>query len=275
MKRSKWLRVLLILALCLFWLLYSSKYRLEITEYTLSSAKLPEVFDGYRIVQLSDLHTMEFGKNNIRLIETVRDLSPDIIALTGDYIESDADIPNTAHLVKSLTEIAPVYFCSGNHDWASGAALELRNAIEDAGGIYLGNSFDLQERDSQIVLIAGVEDPNSYADLTPPDEFLNDVAETYPDTFTVLLGHRNDWVEKYPDLQADIILSGHGHGGVIRLPLIGGLLNTNHQLFPEYDAGLYPSGHYVMVVSRGLGNSYHIPRVLNRPEILCLTLLSA
>lgn len=274
MKHLKWLWSLLGIILCLSWILYSSKYRLEITEYTLSSTKLPEAFDGYRIVQLSDLHTMEFGKNNTRLIEKVRDLRPDMIALTGDYIESADDIPISSHLVTALTDIAPVYFCSGNHDWASGAALELRQAIEDAGGIYLGNSYELQERTDQIILIAGVEDPNSYADLTPPDEFLAPVIEEYPDTFTILLGHRNDWVEKYPNLQADIILSGHGHGGVVRLPGIGGLLNTNHQLFPEYDAGLYPSGHYIMVVSRGLGNSYYIPRVLNRPEILCLTLLS-
>lgn len=275
MKRKKrWLAVL-VLAICLGAVLYSSKYQLEVTEYTLSSAKLPTAFDGYRIVQLSDLHAMEFGKNNTQLINAVQKLSPDLIALTGDFIESPEDIPITAHLVNALTGIAPVYFCSGNHDWASGAAPELRQAIEAAGGVYLGECCETVTQDGQSIVIAGVEDPNSYADLMHPDEFMDTVVQMYPDAFTVLLGHRNDWVQRYPELPADIILSGHGHGGVIRLPWVGGLLGTDHKFFPEYDAGLYPSNHYIMVVSRGLGSFDRLPRFLNRPEILCLTLRCA
>lgn len=274
MKRKKWPVILLLFALCLGYILYSSKYRLDVTEYTLSSAKLPEAFDGYRIVQLSDLHAMEFGEGNEKLIRQVERLSPDLIALTGDFIETAEDIPITKHLVEALTPIAPVYFCSGNHDWAGGGAPELRKAIEAAGGIYLGEDYALETRDGQSILIAGVEDPNSYADLIHPDVFMNTVAQAHPNTFTVLLGHRNDWVEQYPDLQADIILSGHGHGGIIRFPGIGGLLGTDHKFFPEYDAGLFPSGHYVMAVSRGLGSFDRLPRFWNRPEILCLTLHS-
>ena len=272
--KKRWL-LILSLTICLGVILYSSKYSLDVTEYTLSSAKLPDAFDGYRIVQLSDLHAMEFGKENARLIRAVQTLSPDLIALTGDFIECAEDIPITEHLVSALADIAPVYFCSGNHDWASGAATDLRQAIEGAGGVYLGECCETITLDGQSIVIAGVEDPNSYADLIHPDEFLDAVVREHPDAFTILLGHRNDWVQQYPELPADVILSGHGHGGIIRLPWIGGLLGTDHKFFPEYDAGLYPSNHYVMVVSRGLGSFDRLPRFLNRPEILCLTLRCA
>lgn len=272
MKRRKWLIYLVLFIMCLGFILYDSKYHLDVTEYSLSSYKLPESFDGYRIVQLSDLHAMEFGTHNRRLIEAVAALYPDMIALTGDYIETAEDIPITKHLVKALSQIAPVYFCSGNHDWASGAAPELRSAIEDSGGTYLGEQYILETREDQSIVIAGVEDPNSYADLIHPDVFMEEVAQAYPGAFTILLGHRNDWPRQYPDLPVDLILSGHGHGGVIRLPGFGGLLGTDHKFFPEYDAGLFPSNHYVMAVSRGLGSFGRLPRFLNRPEILCLTL---
>lgn len=274
MKRKKrWL--FLAAAVFMLWSLYSSRYRLEVTEYSLSSAKLPDAFDGYRIVQLSDLHAMEFGRDNAALIQTVRELAPDLVVMTGDFIETDADIPVTAHLVEALVPAAPVYICSGNHDWAGGGALPLRHAVEAAGGVWLGEDCAVESRDGQSILIAGVEDPNSYADLITPDVFMESVARAYPDTFTILLGHRNDWVTQYPDLPADLIFSGHGHGGIIRLPFVGGLLGTDHRFFPEYDAGLYASHHYVMAVSRGLGSFGALPRLWNRPEVLCLTLRCA
>lgn len=271
MKHRKGLIALL--AVCfLAGVLYGGNYRLDVTDYTLTSAKLPEAFDGCRIVQLSDLHAMEFGRGNRRLVRLVAEQSPDLIVLTGDFIEQASDIPVTARLVEELCRLAPVYACSGNHDWASGAALELRDAIEQAGGVYLGNEYTFFSRGDDRLLIAGVEDPNSYADLVPPDDFLSPITEQYPDTFTILLGHRNDWPEQYPDLAADLIFSGHGHGGVIRLPGVGGLLGTDHRFFPEYDAGLYPARHYMMVVSRGLGSFSWIPRIGNPAEVLCLTL---
>lgn len=274
-KRKTVLRLVLpAAAMFLVWSLYASRCQPEVTEYTVSSPRLPEAFDGYRIVQLSDLHAREFGEGNRDLVEQVRALAPDLIALTGDYIESEADIPITQSLVAQLTDIAPVYFSSGNHDWASGAAPELREAVEDAGGVWLSNESREVSRDGASILVAGVEDPNSYADMVRPDELLGRIDGDHPGSFILLLGHRNDWVTRYPDLPADVILCGHGHGGIIRLPAVGGLLGTDHRLFPEYDAGLFFSDRYVMVVSRGLGNNFWIPRLWNRPEIVCLTLRS-
>lgn len=271
-KRFVFRGIVLLLILTGIWSLYSSRYRLEVTHYQISSARLPEAFNGYRIVQLSDLHAARFGKEDEDLIEQVAQLEPDMIAMTGDYIEKKEHIPQVQHLVETLSQIAPVYFSSGNHDWASGHAHELRRVIEQAGGVWLSNDYRIITRNGEELIVAGVEDPNSYAEMTRPDELMDAIDAAYPDHFSILLGHRNDWPMRYPELKTDVILCGHGHGGIIRLPGVGGLLGTDFRFFPKYDAGLFPCGRYVMVVSRGLGNGIPIPRFGNRPEILCLTL---
>lgn len=263
--------LLLLLIICAL-LLWDSKYRLTVTEYSLEAQHLPAAFDGFTIVQLSDLHGAEFGTDNNRLIKQVSRLKPDLIALTGDYIESAEQLPVTEHLIRKLTDIAPVYFTSGNHDWASGSIRALKETVTDSGGIYLSNEMVEPEREGHSIILVGVEDPNSRADMIRPDALLQQVAAEHPDKFTILLAHRNDFVSKYPDLPCDVIFTGHGHGGVIRLPFAGGLIGTDRSFFPAYDAGLFQSGRYTMVVSRGLGDAPLIPRFLNNPEIVSVTL---
>lgn len=253
-------------------LLLDSNLRLTVTEYDIGSDRLPAAFDGYKIVQLSDLHTMEFGEDNARLVKKVAAQDPDLIALTGDYIEDAEDLPVVAALVEQLSDIAPVYFSSGNHDWASKAITELRETIESNGGTYLSNTYFELEHNGDSILLAGVEDPNSRADMPKPDAVLEQAAAEYPDKYVVLLAHRNDFTVKYPDLPCDVIFTGHGHGGVIRLPFLGGLIGTDLKLFPEYDNGVFPGERYSMVVSRGLGGFPFYPRLLNNPEIVAVTL---
>ena len=262
---------LIILAIACI-LLLDSNLRLTVTDYTVSSDRLPEAFDGYKIVQLSDLHTMEFGKNNQRLVNKVADLEPDIIALTGDYIEDAGDLSVVRELVRQLSEIAPVYYTSGNHDWASKCIGDLRNAVDLNGGKYLSNEHLLLERDGASIVLAGVEDPNSNADMPRADAVIQKLNEAYPDSYIILLAHRNDFITRYPNLECDLIFTGHGHGGVVRLPFVGGLVGTDLKLSPTYDAGVFHRGRYDMVVSRGLGGAPYYPRLLNNPEIVCVTL---
>lgn len=255
-------------------LLLDSNLRLTVTEYNLSSERLPAEFDGYKIVQLSDLHTMEFGEDNARLVKKVAAQAPDLIALTGDYIEDAEDLTVVATLVEQLSEIAPVYFTSGNHDWASKSIAALRDTISDNGGTYLSNDHLLLERGDASVVLAGVEDPNCNADMPRADAVMAEVNALYPDQYIILLAHRNDFVTKYPDLPCDVIFTGHGHGGVIRLPFVGGVFGTDLTLFPEYENGVFPGERYSMVVSRGLGGAPFYPRLLNNPEIVAVTLRS-
>ena len=266
------LAVLLTLA-ALFALLFAdSANRLVTTDYTVTSARLSADFDGFRIVQLSDLHAAEFGKDNARLMRAVAAAQPDLIVLTGDFIEAEDQIPVTLALARQLVPLAPVYFVSGNHDWASHAISALFDGLADAGVTCLRNEFVTLQRGAGSIVLAGVDDPNGLADMLKPDEVAAAVQAEHPGAFTVLLGHRNYWVEEYPTLPVDVILCGHAHGGVVRLPGVGGLIGTDRTLFPDYTAGMFASGQYQMIVSRGLGQIAQLPRLLNNPEIVCLTL---
>ena len=120
--------------------------------------------------------------------------------------------------------------------------------------------------------MAGAEDPNGRADMIKPDALAELLRQEYPGEFVLWLGHRNYWAEKYPELPVDLILSGHAHGGIVRLPGIGGLLNVNHSFGAEYESGVYQGERFQMVVSRGLGNSIPVPRFLNRPELVKIIL---
>ena len=263
--------IALIAAVCVL-LIKDSRDALEISRYEVSSPKLSESFDGFKIVQLSDLHGAQFGDDGTELADKVRELQPDIIALTGDFVTDEGDLESVEKLAPRLTEICPVYFVSGNHEFGSGLAQRVRNILESAGVKYLSNEYLTMSRGEDQILLGGVEDPNAYADMLAPDELAQKMNEAAPSAFKILLGHRNYWMEKYPELPVDLILCGHAHGGLVRIPGIGGLIGTDRHLFPDFVEGKFDNGNYTMIVSRGLGNSVPIPRIFNRPEIVCVTL---
>ena len=267
--------ILALIAAAAAFLIKDSRDDLEISRYEVKSQKLPESFDGFKIVQLSDLHGAEFGEDGMELVEKVKELEPDIIALTGDFVTDEGDLAAVKKLAGRLTELCPVYFVSGNHEFGSGFAVELRNILEDAGVKYLSNEYLTISRGEDEILLGGVEDPLAYADMLSPDELAQKMNDAAPDAFKILLGHRNYWMTEYPELPVDLIFCGHAHGGLIRIPGVGGLIGTDRRLFPDFDAGEYNNGRYTLIVSRGLGNSVPIPRVFNRPEIVCVELSSA
>lgn len=267
--------ILALIAAAAAFLIKDSRDDLEISRYEVKSQKLPESFDGFKIVQLSDLHGAEFGENGMGLVEKVKELEPDIIALTGDFVTDEGDLAAVEKLAARLTELCPVYFISGNHEFGSGLAVKVRNILERAGVKYLSNEYLTISRGEDGILLGGVEDPLAYADMLSPDELAQKMNDAAPDAFKILLGHRNYWMTEYPELPVDLIFCGHAHGGLIRIPGVGGLIGTDRRLFPDFDAGEYNNGRYTLIVSRGLGNSVSIPRIFNRPEIVCVELSSA
>lgn len=267
--------ILALIAAAAAFLIKDSRDDLEISRYEVKSQKLPESFDGFKIVQLSDLHGAEFGEDGMELVEKVKELEPDIIALTGDFVTDEGDLAAVKKLAGRLTELCPVYFISGNHEFGSGLAVKVRNILERAGVKYLSNEYLTINRGDDEILLGGVEDPLAYADMLSPDELAQKMNDAAPDAFKILLGHRNYWMTEYPELPVDLIFCGHAHGGLIRIPGVGGLIGTDRRLFPDFDAGEYNNGRYTLIVSRGLGNSVPIPRVFNRPEIVCVELSSA
>lgn len=267
--------ILALIAAAAAFLIKDSRDDLEISRYEVASQKLPESFDGFKIVQLSDLHGAEFGEDGMELVEKVGSLEPDMIALTGDFVTDESDLAAVEKLAARLVKLCPVYFVSGNHEFGSGLAVKVRNILERAGVKYLSNEYLTISRGEDEILLGGVEDPLAYADMLSPDELAQKMNDAAPDAFKILLGHRNYWMTEYPELPVDLIFCGHAHGGLIRIPGVGGLIGTDRRLFPDFDAGEYNNGRYTLIVSRGLGNSVSIPRIFNRPEIVCVELSSA
>lgn len=264
--------IIIALALIIGVVLLDSNLRLSLTRVEIKSSELPSSFDGYRIVQISDLHGIEFGDGNDTLVEKMLSLRPDIIVMTGDFISDAEDLPAVERLVTQLENTVPLFYITGNHDWACGEIESLIEIMENAGVVCLQNDYLALEKNGESIILAGVEDPNSWADLETPSEFVDRLRDDYPDSYVVLLGHRNYWVTRYPDLDVDLILCGHSHGGVVRLPFIGGLFDVDYTLFTNYEMGLYESESYTMFVSRGLGQSLPTLRFLCNPEIALITL---
>ena len=152
-----------------------------------------------------------------------------------------------------------------------GSALRGLGALSH-GAHFLSNSYEPLYCGSSRIIVCGAEDKNGRADMETPPELAARLRGEYPDDFVLWLYHRNDTLTGFPGLPVDLVLSGHAHGGIVRLPFIGGLLDVHRKLGAEYEKGMYEENNTVMIVSRGLGNSIVVPRFLNRPELVCVTL---
>ena len=180
-------------------------------------------------------------------------------------------------LARGLAGIAPTYYVTGNHEWALGTAAvkELKGVLDQCGAVPLSNRYEVLERGGSRLVLAGVDDPNGYADQTTPEELSAQIGDAEPGLFTLLLAHRNDHFEQYAQAGYDLVMAGHGHGGIVRLPVVGGLLGTDRRFFPPWTSGSYTLGESAMFVSRGLGNNttpFKGFRLFNRPELAVVTL---
>ena len=239
--------------------------------YTIPVSNLPEEFDDFRIVHLSDVHGKEFGTGNSNLLKQVAELQPDLIAVTGDLIDQESQFQMVPALARGLRAIAPTYYVTGNHEWAVHRVKDLKGILEQCGVTVLSNEYVVLERNGARLAVAGADDPNGPADQKTPLELREEITAEQGDTYTVFLSHR-DTVEAYDELGFDLTLCGHGHGGIVRIPVIDkGVLGTNRSFFPEYDGGLYAFENGAScVVSRGLGSNT-VPikafRLFNRPDL--------
>ena len=252
---------------------------LELNTYTISSRGLPDAFDGYRIAQVSDLHNAEFGDGNQRLLDMLREAEPDMIAITGDLIDSrKTNIAVALAFAEEAVKIAPCYYVSGNHEARVSEYQDLKTGLEAAGVTVLDDARVEIEISGKSITIIGVNDPSFLADYLTSDAAVMDrkLSELSSEdaSFTILLSHRPELFDTYAAHDMDLVLTGHAHGGQFRLPLIGGLIAPNQGLFPKYDDGLYSEGNTNMIVSRGLGNSIIPFRFNNRLEVVLIELKS-
>lgn len=265
-----------VLAALLIWIFWANK-ALVTSVIEVRSETLPEEFEGFRIAQVSDLHNTEFGEGNAKLFSLLREAGPDIIVVTGDLIDSrHTDVDAAVRFIEGACEIAPVYYVTGNHE----SRLDFDSIaprLSEAGAVLLRSEAAYIERDGERIMLAGIDDPafvRTGGDaLERAGQELAQLPE--PEEFTVLLAHRPDLIATYAWYGPALVLSGHAHGGQVRLPLIGALYAPGQGFFPDYTAGLYEVGDTQMIVSRGLGNSLIPLRFNNRPELVLAVLRGA
>jgi len=258
--------------------LYLQNNLISITEVKITSSKIPSSFKGYKILQISDLHNKKFGDNQDVLIQKIKSIDPDIIAITGDLIDSKSyDAEVSMQLIREIVKKYPVYFVTGNHEQWSGKYNSLEKELKKYGVNVLRNEHVGIRKGEQEINLLGIDDPefgtgNRDEGNIIIDEIKKAKIEMQPDRYNVLLSHRPEFIKEYTNERLDLVLSGHAHGGQVRLPFIGGLVAPNQGVLPKYTAGLYVEQNTSMVVSRGLGNSIIPQRILNRPEIVVVQL---
>ncbi|MBJ8084122.1 metallophosphoesterase [Bacillus cereus group sp. N14] len=258
--------------------LYLQNNLISITEVKITSSKIPSAFKGFKILQISDLHNKKFGDNQETLIQKVKSINPNIIAITGDLIDSKSYDPEVSmELIRELVKKYPVYFVTGNHEKWSGKYNDLEKELKQHHVTVLRNEHVSIQIGGQDIHILGIDDPefvtgNRDEGNVVKDEIIKAKFEMQPDTYNVLLSHRPEFLTEYADEQIDLVLSGHAHGGQVRLPFIGGLVAPNQGVLPTYTAGLYEKQNTSIVVSRGLGNSIIPQRIFNRPELVVVQL---
>ncbi len=284
MKKHKKVKPVLIslailVTILMIWIVWENNSPVA-TEYELKSQKISESFDGYTIAHISDLHNDSLGKDNKRVIDLIVDAQPDIIAITGDMIDSyhtDADI--AIDFINKVQKIAPCYYVTGNHE----ARLpneynELKTAMIDCGVTILENTTHTITIDGGSISLVGIDDPSfksPYVVHGPEiiDEQLKNLNLTN-EYYSILLSHRPEVFDIYVKYKVNLVLSGHAHGGQFRLPFVGGIFAPNQGFFPKYDAGIHTEGDCSMIVNRGIGNSVFPFRLNNRPEVVIIELKS-
>ena len=222
-------------------------------------------------MQISDLHSKTFGESHADLLAAVKAQTPDLIFLTGDLIQEGNPPADLEPLFAGLTQLAPTYFVTGNHEWVllNDAREELFSILNRSGVRRLENEYEVLEKDGERIVIAGVDDPNGPREHKSARSLVSEIRKAVgEDACILMLSHRNTELSSWANLRVSAVFCGHVHGGIVRLPLLGGVFGTEHDLFPKYDKGVFVMDDTTMLVSPGLGEHRWLPvRIFNPPEL--------
>ncbi len=276
-QRSCLVPVLLFLC-CMGLLWYATSEALHTVSYTLTT---PKVSTPIRLVLLTDLHSCTYGEKQKDLLTAIDKASPDLVCLVGDIFDDEASHQGTIDLLDGLADRYPCYYVTGNHEHWSEEVWVLKALLRSYDVTVLeGDAVPFVKEDATI-LLAGIDDPTGFyetgtAGVPEPDSWLGQLAmateavAAETSTYRVLLSHRPERVTAYQESPFDLVLSGHTHGGQVRIPfLLNGLFAPNQGYFPDYAGGLYTLGDTTMIVSRGLCKN-DLPRIFNRPELVVI-----
>lgn len=290
----------LVVLLLLFIVIYGNhlmNQKIFITTYEVTDEKIPQAFDEYRIVQVTDVHSIRNEEQADSLYDKIMGQTPDIIVLTGDLLDSkyytaeknalkagESDKmagQDTLDFIERLIKECPVYFVYGNHEMV--LLDDVKNnpfkvAMENIGVVFLNNNGVKITRDGESIYMLGIQDPATLYKDRDYDAYDNHrdrinammqkvMSLREEDLYTVVLSHRPEYFEEYKKYDGDLYLTGHAHGGQVRLPGIGGLYAPGQGAFPKYTNGLLEEDGTTMIVGRGIGNAVKVPRIFNPPEI--------
>lgn len=282
--------VLILIILILGFLLYLKfeNTNLEVTHYNIKSNKIPESFSGTVFVVIADLHNNSFGKNNDILIGEIDKINPSFIIIAGDLIvgKRSEDFRVAISLLNELVQRYPIYYGFGNHEQR---VIPKGRYFNNNWKKYVEKLYELKiklldnesatiTKGNDKIIINGLSIDKIYfrkkKDLTPMKEghIENLIGKLNNKCYNIVIAHDPVYFEEYINTEADLILSGHIHGGIIRLPFLGGLISPHYELFPLYDSGKFQKKEQIMLVSRGLGTHTIKLRVFNRPELMAITL---
>ena len=272
--------------------------RLTVTRYNLTFAGLPEEFDGFKIALVSDLHNARFGKDQRKLIAAIRSAQPDMIAVTGDLFHTSRR-ENAYSFLEQAAKLAPCYYVSGNHEQRfADYFTAIRPRLESLGARVLDDERMTIAKGGAHISVIGLSDP-TFHNTVPPEQFAEEKLSRLTSEhigFTVLLSHRPELFEVYARHRVSLTLTGHAHGGQVRIPFVHrGLFAVHQGWLPEYTEGIFVKDHTnlsifradggkkdnsatlpddcsAMVVSRSLGNSTLYPKINNPPELVVVEL---
>ena len=272
--------------------IYRELHHFRITHYTIESQKFKGFSRDLNLIFLSDLHNRVYGEKNEPLLQAIRNEKPDLILIGGDMLvgKEDASYDIALDFTSQLPEIAPVLYATGNHEQRmrenpesyQASYADYRQQLKDRGVLFLENGSCRIEAGTVLLEISGVELPSaSYKKLKKLPIQVSDIAEylhkdsvsvTEDSVYRILLAHNPAYMNAYKEWGADLILSGHLHGGVMRLPGIGGVITPQAFLFPKYSGEMTKEGEQTIIVSRGLGTHTINIRLFNQPEVVSICL---
>jgi predicted MPP superfamily phosphohydrolase len=246
--------------------------------YKIETNKL-EKQKSIKIALISDLHSTIYGKDQSKLINKVKDINPDLIVLSGDIFDDVVPMKGTQLLLSGISSLAPIFYVTGNHEYWSHNIQGIRDELDSYGVIILSDTFKIIEINDTKIVIAGIEDPDKRNFETANYNQKDNMEKAFRELdeiklYKILIAHRPELIENYKLYSFDLVLSGHAHGGQVRLPFINGLYAPNQGLFPKYSGGIYNHGNLKHIISRGLSINPRLPRIFNPPELVIVLIES-
>lgn len=267
--------LLILIALCI-----SAFYNgLIVRKYTVHSDKILKD-KNVKVVLIADLHSHLYGKHQNDIINKIVKQCPDIVLLAGDIIDDKDAFHGAKVFLRRIKDIAPCYYVTGNHEYWSGKIDRIKRFVNKVGIKVLDNRKDIIKVNDNDIVLYGVDDPaivdydKSFNQGSWEKLLENIWDDDNSDKFKILLSHRPEKVEEYKKYDYDLVVSGHSHGGQVRVPLLlNGLYSPDQGFFPKYAGGLYEYNNTKHIVSRGVSFNPRLPRIFNPPEIVSINII--